>query len=286
MSHVDLDDQHEQGPPTVVVDARKLGDYVTITDALTVAVPGTRIIVRPGLYQEGIVIDKPVEIVGDGDKNDIVIQSNDKSAIFFKADNGRVDNMTLRKIGSGDYSCVDIAQGRLELEGCDISSQCFHLVACVEIGDGAAPRLRRNRIHGHDGGSFSFLLDGKTVGVLVCGNGQGTIEDNEIVDTTIGVWILEGGNPTLRRNCIHGCGNSGVYIHKNGQGTIEDNEIFANGLAGVFIVAGGNPTMRRNRVNKGGGGIFEDNDIRGNADGAWYLAEGSEVLVQRRGNKE
>jgi hypothetical protein len=28
--------------------------------------PGDRILVRPGLYQEGLMIDKPLEIIGEG----------------------------------------------------------------------------------------------------------------------------------------------------------------------------------------------------------------------------
>lgn len=54
-------------PPTRVVDALHRGDHSSLTDALGAAKPGDRILVRPGLYREGIVIDKPVEIIGDGE---------------------------------------------------------------------------------------------------------------------------------------------------------------------------------------------------------------------------
>lgn len=45
-------------PPTRVVDAFFRGDHATLSEALNVYKPGDRILVRPGLYQEGIVIDK------------------------------------------------------------------------------------------------------------------------------------------------------------------------------------------------------------------------------------
>ena len=92
---------------------------------------------------------------------------------------------------------MDISQGRLDLEGCDISSQSL---ACVAIRDGADPRLRRNKIH-----------DGKQAGVFVYDGGLGTLEDNDITGNALsGVEIKTGGNPTLRRNQIHDNKQSGV----------------------------------------------------------------------------
>ncbi|MCI5195810.1 MAG: hypothetical protein D3919_06175 [Candidatus Electrothrix sp. AW5] len=45
---------------TVIVDQNSRGDYATITEALESVKAGTCILVRPGLYKESIVIDKPV----------------------------------------------------------------------------------------------------------------------------------------------------------------------------------------------------------------------------------
>src|SRR6185503_19884988 len=117
-------------------------------------------------------------------------EATGKDSILFKANMGRIANLTLCQIGGGKFYSVDITQGRLDLEGCDITSQSL---ACVCIHDGADPRLRRNRIH-----------IGKSVGVLVYGNGQGTLEDNDIfINELAGVEVRQGSNPTLRRNRIH-----------------------------------------------------------------------------------
>jgi parallel beta-helix repeat protein len=174
-----------------------------------------------------------------------VIESFGKSAVLFKAKTGKLANLTVRQAGSEGWHGghgVDIAQGKLIMEDCDISSQSK---SCVVIHDFADPRLRRCRIH----------------------NGK----------------------------------ESGIHFYENGQGTIEDNEIFANALVGVDIRSG-RPTLRRNRITKNddvgvkvwclrigmgrGGGIFEDNDLRDNAGGAWNIEPACEAQVQRRGNKE
>jgi parallel beta-helix repeat protein len=270
-------------PRTRVVDALHRGDHPSLTDALRAAEPGDRILVRPGLYREGVVVDKPVEIIGDGELGEVVIEANGKRTILFQANMARIANLTLRQTGGEFWDCVYIAQGRLDLEGCDITSQSRVGVA---ISDGADPRLRRNRIH-----------DGKASGVFVYASGLGTLEDNDIFANALsGVEIKEGGNPTLRRNRIQDGRQGGVYVHSNGQGTLEDNDIFANALTGVEIKEGGNPTLRRNRISRnafeaiyvhdGGGGIFEDNDLRGNAKGAWDIAKDCETKVTRKGNQE
>jgi parallel beta-helix repeat protein len=270
-------------PPTHIVDAFHRGDHATITAALQAARPGDRIMVRPGLYRESLVIDKPIEIIGEGELGDVIIEGVEGNAIRFQTSIGRVANLTLRQTGDGQYFCIDIAQGRLDLEGCDITSQAL---ACVAIHNGADPRLRRNRIH-----------DGKEAGVVVYKNGLGTLEDNEIfANANAGVQIGDGGNPTLRRNRIHDGKEAGVIVIQNGLGTLEDNEIFANASAGVAITEGGNPTLRRNRIaaneyqaiwiSNGGQGTFEDNDLRGNIRGAWNIAEDCQDKVIRRRNQE
>jgi parallel beta-helix repeat protein len=270
-------------PRTRIVDAFHRGDHATLTDALKAADPGDRILIRPGLYREGVVIDKPVEIIGDGEPGEVVIETNGSRTILFQANIARITNLTLRQTGGVGWYCVDIAQGRLDLEGCDITSQSL---SCIAIHDGADPRLRRNRIH-----------DGKSTGLLVYQNGQGTLEDNDIFANALaGVEIKEGGNPTLRRNRIHDGKTGGIFVHTNGQGTLEDNEIIANAMAGVNIVEGGNPTLRRNRISQngyeaiwvhdGGGGVFEDNDLLGNKRGAWDIFKDCETKVTRKGNQE
>lgn len=210
-------------PPTVVVDAIHRGDYATITEALNAVKAGTRILVRPGLYREGIVMDKPVEIVGDGERDKIVIEASGKHTVLFKTNMGRLANLTLRQAGGGEWYTVDIAHGRLTIEDCDISSQSR---SCVAIYSSAAPCLRRNRIH-----------DGQTVGIVVYENGKGILEDNEIFANVLsGITIKTGGSPTLRRNRITQNGNWGIWVYGGGGGIFENNDLRDN-AGGAWNIA-------------------------------------------------
>jgi parallel beta-helix repeat protein len=266
------------GPPTRIVDAMGRGEYVSLVEAVAQSRPGDRLLVRPGFYPGGIVLDKPLEIVGDGDVNEIVIQATGSDVILFKANMGSVRNLTLRQISGRNWYGVDIAEGRLVLEGCDITSQSL---SCVAVHDNADPVVRRNRIH-----------DGKSAGIIVHTNGQGTFEENEVFGNAYpGIVVSEGGNPTVRRNRIHDGKLAGIIVHANGQGTFEENEVFGNGQAGIAVKDGGNPTVRRNRIHDGkesgilvyanGQGTFEENEVFGNESAGIEVREGGNPTVRR-----
>jgi parallel beta-helix repeat protein len=265
--------------PALVVDASHGGDFTTVSQAIEAAKPGDRILIRPGVYEEGLVLDKPLEILGDGPVSEVIIRAQGTAALQFRTSVGRVTNLTLRQTSSdGMYYGVDITQGRLEMEGCDISSRG---AACVAVHTGADPRIRRNKIH-----------HGKTDGVYVYENGLGTVEDNDIAAMSLfGVEIATGGNPTVRGNRIHDA-KCGVLVQENGLGTVEDNDIAAISLSGVEIATGGNPTVRGNRihdahsgvlVHENGLGTLEDNDIAPNALSGVEIKTGGNPTV--RGNR-
>jgi F-box protein 11 len=220
-----------------VVDAFHRGDFTTIGEAIKTASPGDRILVRPGLYPESLVIDKPLEILGDGPAADIQIHARGAHVVVFRTNISRIANLTLRQAGGeGTWYSVDIGQGRLELEDCDITS---HSGACVAIHGGADPRLRRNTIH-----------DGKDLGVWVHDQGLGILEDNDITaNAGAGVAIKTGGNPTLRRNRINRNEFDAVRIYLGGRGVVEDNDLTGNKRGAWDIAADSrrNVTRARNR---------------------------------------
>jgi parallel beta-helix repeat protein len=258
------------GPKEIIVDQMHRGDFITIIDAIAAAAPGSRILVRSGVYDDGLIIDKPLEIVGEGKLGDVIIRAVGKSAILFKTVRGKISNLLIRQNGSGNWHGVDITQGCLELEGCDIASDSM---ACVAVHGNAYPRIISNKIH-----------DGKNSGVYVYENGQGVIENNDIYSNEgNGILISDGGNPTIMHNNIYNGKNSGVCVRENGQGILEDNDIYRNASSGVTIYSGGNPKVIGNKIHDGKGsgisvdngqGVIEDNDIYCNSSAGVEICNG------------
>ncbi|MGI9106503.1 MAG: right-handed parallel beta-helix repeat-containing protein [Pyrinomonadaceae bacterium] len=288
----------------IVVSAAGNGDYSTINEALRKATPGARLLVRPGVYDESIVLKQPVEIVGEGRREEIVLTSAAASCIQMLTAQATVRGLTLRgRAGKGGekFFAVDIPQGKLLLEDCDISSTGL---SCVGIRNPMAdPLLRRCAIHdGADSGLYIFELaagtiedcdiygnanvnvaitgharpvikackihDGGDAGIVVWGGGAGVIEECEIyANRSAGIGISDGGEPTVKRCQIYHGENSGVFVHRGGRGFLEDCNIYGNREANVAITLGGDLQARGCRIHNGqSSGVLLSEDGRGRFD--------------------
>jgi parallel beta-helix repeat protein len=238
---------------TLIVSQQGEADYRSISEAIKNGQPGTRILVSPGVYREGLLIDKHLEIMGDGPLAEIIVESADSDCILMRADTAVVRGLTLRcRAGRGKkYFGVDIAQGQLVLEKCDISSDSL---ACVGIhGAATRPVIRSCQIH-----------DGKASGLLFYDSSAGTVEECDIFgNAKAGVEIKDGSNPVIRRCKIYDGKSSGVLVHSNGQGFVEQCDIFSHVKAGVRITNGGNPVIRRCQILEGetSGVVVEGNGL-------------------------
>jgi F-box protein 11 len=247
--------------PTRVVDPTGGGDFTTLADAVAAARPGDRVLVRPGSYDGPIKIDTPLEVVGEGPADEIVVMAEKGGVLVVTASHGSVRGLTLRATGEPrEASVVDVRAGRLVLDGCDISGGATG----VTIRAYAEPHIRRCRIH-HTSGH----------GIRVLGAGAGVFEDNEITGSgRSNISVTSGGNPTVRGNRITASEHSGVWVGDDGRGVFEDNDIAGNSWSNVSVGSGGRPTVRGNRITasehegvhvwNNGAGLFEDNDIAGN----------------------
>jgi len=255
-------------------------DHRTIAAAISAAEPGARIVVRPGIYREALLIDRPVELLAEGPAGDVVIEAAEGSCVVTRADHAVVRGFTLRgraAAGSAFYG-VDIAAGDVILEGCDISSGSS---ACVGVhGKGTSATVRACRIH-----------DGAASGIFVCEQGAGLIEDCEIWGNAYaGVEIATGSTWVVRACRIRDGAASGIYVREQGEGLIEDCEIWGNKMAGVDTATRGNPWIHNCRIRDGaasgvfvhdqGAGVIEDCEIRGNAYAGVEIATGGRPAIR------
>ena len=267
------------GPLRLIVNHSGQGHYRTIGEAIRASVvPGTLITVKPGTYREALVIDRDVEIVGEGDRAQVVVEATDATAVTVTADRAAVRNLTVRAVGTKEHlDAVRVQRGRVVIEGCDLTSAIGSVVSIT--GKDSAPVI-----------SDCEIRDGKSFGIYVHDHAQGTIEKCVISgNASAGVWISKGGNPTVRDCEIRDGKSFGISVSKKGQGTIVQCEIHGNKNAGVWISKGGNPTVRDCEIRDGQGagvdvddqgqGTIEKCVISGNAfAGVWISTDGNPVI--------
>jgi len=181
--------------------------------------------------------------------------------------------------GSAMSGAVLVKGGALMIvEECSVSSDTGHCI--VVQGAESCGYILHNHVH-----------HGKGVGVLVCDNAKGVIEDNVIAcNGRAGIAILSGGDPLVMANKIHDGMDSGVLVSERGRGRIEENDIFANLRAGVAILREGSPFVSRNRIFDGfdsgvlvceqGKGSVVDNDIYANQMAGVAIGHGGASTVK------
>ncbi|MDQ3129516.1 MAG: pectinesterase family protein [Acidobacteriota bacterium] len=274
---------------TFVVSANGGGNYTSIGEALRNVPANSRLLIREGLYQESVVLDKNVEIAGDGAIENIIVRSTNQSCVSMQTERAAVRGLTLQGRGKSNgksFFAVDIPHGELTLENCYITSDSL---SCVAIhGANANPLIKNCWIHdGADSGIYIFdnarasiencdvyrnanvniaitqganpavknsrIYEGENGGIVIWGNGAaGTIEGCEITNHRLAnVGISQSANPIFRRCKIFGGSDSGVFIHQKGYSVFEECEVYGNRKAEVAITDGSNTTLRRCTVHDG-----------------------------------
>ncbi|MCX6079312.1 MAG: hypothetical protein NTW32_07235 [Chloroflexi bacterium] len=99
------------GRPALIVSRFGGGHYKSISEAIHAATPGMRIIVKPGHYKETIVLNKSLEVIGDGQPGDVVVDS--EACMVTACEHSKIQNVTLRGFCS-------VEKGRLDLCGCQV----------------------------------------------------------------------------------------------------------------------------------------------------------------------
>ncbi|HEY0658681.1 MAG TPA: pectinesterase family protein [Pyrinomonadaceae bacterium] len=266
-----------------VVAANGGGHYASIGEAVRNVAPNSRLLIREGLYNESVLLDKNIEIVGDGALEKIVVRSTNQSCVSMRTERATIRNLTLQGRGKSygkAFFAVDIPFGELALEGCDVSSDSL---SCVAIhGATAKPFLKNCLIH-----------DGADSGVYIFDNARASIENCDVFrNHNVNLAITQGANPTVKNCRIYAGDNGGVVIWGNGAtATVENCEITNHRLANIGVSQSANPIFRRCTIYGGqdsgifvqqkGYGTFEECDVYDNRKAEVAVTDGSNSALRR-----
>jgi len=239
-------------PNTLIVSKAGEGQYKTISEALKNAQPNMRILVRPGVYEEKVIVDKPVEIIGDpnGTEKQIIIETRSSSCMLISAKNITVRGLSMRLLpgikasifkffqvrNTVEEPCVDITEGQTVIEDCDITSEA---VAGIGVrGDSADPVIRRTKIH-----------NGNSNGIWVINHARATVQECDIWGTAWAALRIEGGaNAILQRCRVYDVRNCGMVITNYARGTVDECEFFNNALSGIEVRERSSLNIRKSKI--------------------------------------
>lgn len=286
-----------------IVDVEGGGDALTIADALSRAGDGANIAIRPGLYAESVVIDRPAHLTAAVAGEPPVIAPEDGPCLIASGDGGSVSGLRLHASTGGDPAsppipCLVIAGGTLSVKENRISSASG---PAILVRDGADPDIRDNTIKDSAGPGIVVTsgsrgtITGNTVsdaagsGLIVRGGAtptitgntfersggavfaegaKGSFTGNRIVSSrTSAIEVTTGADPEVNENSIEGSAEAGIFVYDFGRGRYEGNTIVGSGLSGVVVASGATPVVVGNIIRESAEhGILVIDDSGGRVD--------------------
>jgi parallel beta-helix repeat protein len=204
-------------------------EFPSIRSALHSLPPGSKIRLGPGTYREPVVLDRPVEIVGEGQSGSAIIECPGGNAVSMRTPTATLRNLTVRNRRRNEKdasAAIWVFMGRLLLDGCDISSDAD----CGAGAKGSATELvlKRCRVH-----------DCRSSGVFYAGNAKGTVEDCTIQGNRLsGIAIRDGSDPRVLSSDISRNGQYGVKAWRGAKGRIEGCTLNGNRRGRTSIAPG------------------------------------------------
>lgn len=268
----------------IIVAPDGSGHYTSIQEAVAAAEDGDEILVRPGTYDESILLDKDITIRGDGERDAVVVELSVEMrvgvsgstpdlpvAFLFDGSDATLENLTVR----GESARIVISGGDPLLQ--DLVLDGIGRVYSLDPGQPTPTGLELN-----DGTTatvtHSVLID--TDVDIETGSSPSLLEN----EFSIGAVWMEGAgvNPAIRDNVIEDSVKWGISVGGGAQPEVIGNTIL-NAQTGIDIQDAGyftadrgtNPMIRENTiVGSGRVGIavsamatIDGNELTGNATG-------------------
>ncbi len=251
------------------------GNYTTIQSAVNAAINGDTIYVYAGTYNENIIVDKTITLIGE-DRNVTTIKGNNLNAtIVITGESINLRGFTIKNDGSQDGIYTATSVHTMTDNIFTSTSRGIHLYYSSE-----------NTITG------SVFYDNTRSGVYMDVGQNNTISDNEFYNNTDEALYLTGcGTSYIERNVIHDNGK-GIHALEATGNIIRNNVIESNSygihFAGMITVHSNFNTISHNRINDNTiCGIriehsqfnrIEFNEIKGNGRGIQFDFTGANVI--------
>lgn len=211
--------------------------FTNIGTAIKAAEPGDLIRVLAGIYDEDLVIDKPLTIEGIGEP--VLRGTGTGSVVLIAADGCAFRGFRVTHSGSDlqrEDAGILIRSNGNTVENNMLSDVLFG----IYLYHAAQNTIRGNRIEGRR----EIESGERGAGLHLWDSADNLLEENRISFARDGMYIQSSPNNTIRRNRVSDL-RYGVHYMSSDNNTFEDNVFFDN-VAGGAIMYSQHITLRRN----------------------------------------
>lgn len=183
-------------------DIGQTADFTTIQAAVAAANPGDEIVVKPGIYEENIVINKSISIVSEsGNSSNTMVQAADASQDIFGI---WANGVRVKGFGISGSNSAGI--------------HVFEFIDC---------HIENNKLFNNSCGIDLYMM-----------SSSNTLGNNEISNCLTGISIGGGMYNNLSNNSISNCSN-GISLFDSSSNVLENNNISKN-IEGIYLTGESN----------------------------------------------
>jgi nitrous oxidase accessory protein NosD len=251
----------ESEPKTVTVPA----DYPTIKAAVEASAPGDTVLIRPGQFQESLVLDKAITIKGEAPEQVLIHNSVLVGEIIkiTSKETVRLENLILEHTDKEPDQnkpkypdLVKVDGGGAELRRCVLRKGAGCGLAITKGGVALAENCR--------------MENNTQTGVIIRGeNARGRLVNNALEENAWGgVMVFDGGTGEFIDNTVVKNGRNGIFIYGPGPESviIRGNRIEGSPYAGIEIEQRKRVMVESNTVSRSNtGGIRVQNGAEAEA---------------------
>ncbi|WP_049659248.1 right-handed parallel beta-helix repeat-containing protein [Kitasatospora sp. MY 5-36] len=261
---------------TVCAEQREPGSYRTIGEALRAAGGGAVISVRPGRYDENLVLTKAVSITAADVRGSVRISPRRGSVVQVLTEAVRLTGLVLQ--GQDDeLPAVDVPRGRLTVRDCEVIGNAWTAVLTRGPGELAMCGSRVTNPAG--------------AGLVETSTGSSVIEDSVVEHLgTSAVVIGERADPTVRRCVLRDARGNGLCANGEARGVVEDCEISGTDKPAVALEERSSTRLLRTAIRDSALGVFvgsaarvvlEDCTVTAVRGHGYVLTDGTDPLLRR-----
>jgi len=269
---------------THVVDINGNGDYEEIQDAVDAADGGDVIRVWDGTYEEHIVLDKAISLIGNNSQSTVVDGCGNSNAIQITANGVTLSGLKITNSGNmGTYTGIDVRSNYNRIYDCELFDGGRY---GIYVSGSGWNNISHNVCTKND---YAIFLDDSSDSIL---------QNNTCLNNLVGIRLQSSTNITITNNsCLSNieygmflsknsemntitsntCSDSvyGIYLSNSGDNEVHYNRIFDNKLFGIYTTGPSTIDGQKNYWGSangpGGEGLGSGDDISTNVNyKPWY----------------
>ena len=218
------------------------GDCDKIQECLDKALPGDRVLVAPGIYEENITLTSGVELIGVDGADDTTIMAFTGTVVMANAVSFRttIKGFTIDGVdqsGDSNYGIECHNNALLIIRDVTITNTGTFGIHCPD----SSPTISKVRIDNTGGGIYCFHPSSPTISNVTIDNIRG-----------YGINCYMSSSPPISNVTITNISHFGIYCQSSSSPTISNVTIDNTGAGGIYCVGASSPTISNVTINNTG----------------------------------